>query len=162
MPSRLITADCPRIDDDGETGEVLRRGADHRRSADVDHLDRFGVGDAGTRDRALERIEVDRHQVEALDAVLGEGRAVRGLGAVGEDAAVDLRMQGLDPTVEYLRETGDFGDPGDRQAGCLEVLLRAAGRDELEAEPGEAASELGEAGLVGDGEESAERGGDGR
>ena len=42
---------------------VLRRGADHRRPADVDVLDALVVGLAG-RDRRLERVEVDHEEVD--------------------------------------------------------------------------------------------------
>ena len=40
----------------------------------------------------------------------------------GQDAAVDLRVQGLDPAVHHLGEAGDVGDVGDRQAGVGERL----------------------------------------
>ncbi len=96
-----------RVDDDGEAGEILGRGPDHRRSADVDHLDGLRLVDAGAGDRAFERIEVHHHEVEGLDAVLRQGCAMRRLRAVGEDAAVDLRMQRLDAAVEDLGEAGD-------------------------------------------------------
>ena len=53
--------------------------------------------------------------------------------AIRQQAAVDPRMERLDPAVEHLREAGHGGDVGDRQAGVAQRPGRAAGRDELEA-----------------------------
>ena len=60
-----------RIDQHRHVGMVLGRGAQHRRPADVDVLDRFVIGAVGPRDRRGERIEIDDQQVDRLDAVLG-------------------------------------------------------------------------------------------
>ncbi len=38
---------------------------------------------------------------------------VLGIGRVGEDAAVDLRVQRHDPMTENRRESGEFSDVGD-------------------------------------------------
>jgi hypothetical protein len=51
-------------------GEVLGRGPEHRRSADVDHLDRLLFADAVSADDLREGIEVDAHEVERLDGLL--------------------------------------------------------------------------------------------
>ena len=55
--------------------------------------------------------------------VLLERGHVLGIVADGEDAAVDARVQRLDPAVEHLGKAGDLGDvahrqPGVRQAPC--------------------------------------------
>ena len=55
-----------------------------------------------------------------------------GLLPVGEDAAVDGRMQGLDPAVHDLGEAGDLGDAGDGQPGLLQMAGRAPGGDHLD------------------------------
>jgi hypothetical protein len=47
---------------------VLRRGAQHRRAADVDVLDRVLEAAVRIGDRRLERIEVDDDEVDRLDA----------------------------------------------------------------------------------------------
>ena len=65
--------------------EVLRRAAQHRRAADVDHLDRLRLGDALLRRDLLEGIEVDADEVERLDAVLLERRDVVVAVAARED-----------------------------------------------------------------------------
>ena len=69
----------------------------------------------------LERIEVDHHQIDGLDAQLGDGLHVAGPVPVGQDAAVDGRMQGLDPAVHDLGEAGDLRDAGDGQPGFSQV-----------------------------------------
>ena len=48
---------------------------------------------------------------------LGELVAVRLQPQVGQQAGVHLRVQGLDPAVQALREAGHLLDRGDRQAG---------------------------------------------
>ena len=94
------------IDDDADVGVVLRRGADHRRTADVDQLD------AGV---ARERIEVDDDEIDRLDAVLGHVGLVLGHRRVGEHAAVDLRMQRHHTVAEDRRHPGELGDVGHRR-----------------------------------------------
>ena len=51
-----------RISDNGDEIVVLGRRTDHRRTADIDILDRGGVV-GPTRDRLLEGVEVDDHEV---------------------------------------------------------------------------------------------------
>ena len=76
--------------------EVLRRGPDQGGAADVDLLDavveRGPPGHGGP-----ERIQVHHHQVEGLDAVRLQLRQVLGLALVGQDPAVDARMERFDP-----------------------------------------------------------------
>ena len=57
-----------------------------------------------------ERVEVRHDEVERLDAVRLEVGAVRLLAAVGEQAAVDLRVQRDHPVVEHLGHAGDVLD----------------------------------------------------
>jgi hypothetical protein len=59
-----------RIGDDADKTVVFRGGTHHRRSADVDLLDRFLARHAGLGDRRLERVEVDHHEIDRGDAVL--------------------------------------------------------------------------------------------
>ena len=67
---------------------VLGGGAHHGRAADVDELDRRVRG---------ERVQVRDHEVDGVDAVGLQVGQVLGLGAVGQDPAVDLGVEGLDP-----------------------------------------------------------------
>ena len=66
-----------------------------------------------------------------------------------EQAAVDRRVQRLDPAVEHLRKAGVRGDLGHLEAGVREQPRGAAGREQLRAERGQLARELDDAGLVG-------------
>ena len=125
---------------------VLRRRAQHRRSADVDHLD---------LPLALERVEVHADDVERLDLVLVERGQVVARVAPREDARVDARVEGLHAPAEQLGHLRQLLDVRDLEAELLEVRRRAAARDQLEPEPGQAACELVEAGLVPDGDQGA-------
>ena len=141
--------------DDRGVRVVLRRGADHRRAADVDVLDHLGVGDPAPRRRALERIEVHAHEVDRLDVVLLERLRVLGVLADGEQAGVELRVQRLDAAVHDLGEAGVVRDRADRDAGLLERGRGAAGRDELDPQLLEALGEVHDPALVADGQQRA-------
>ena len=60
--------------------------------------------------RGRERVEVDDHEVERLDAELGELVPVGLQPQVREDARVHARVQRLHATVEALREPGELLD----------------------------------------------------
>ena len=90
---------------DRDVGVVLRRRANHRRPANVDVLD-AGREVAAGGDRLLERVEAHVEQVDAADAVLGHSARVLGRIPHAQEAAMDDRMQRLDPPVHHLRITG--------------------------------------------------------
>jgi hypothetical protein len=58
---------------------VLRRRADHRRTADVDVLDRLRLGHALAGDGLLEGIEVHADEVDRLDPLGRKRRHVLGI-----------------------------------------------------------------------------------
>jgi hypothetical protein len=93
-----------------------------------------------------ERVEVHHHQVDGgmPCAAMAWPGAPAGRGGC-EDAAVHLRVQGLDAAVEHFREAGVVGDFGDRQAGFAQHLGGAAGGQELDAERGQGAGEVDDA-----------------
>jgi hypothetical protein len=93
---------------------VLGRGADHRRAADVDVLDHLGVVNAAAGCGALEGIEVDAHQIDEFDLVLGGLAQMLGVVAQREQASVELGMQGLDPPVHDLGEAREVLDRAHR------------------------------------------------
>src|SRR4029453_4257893 len=101
----------------------------------------------------LERIEVHHHHVHRRDTLVAEGRSGRGAPATGQDAGVDLRVQGLHAAVEDLGEPGDLGDAGDLHSLLGQLLGGAAGGDDLEAAVGQAAREVGDAFLAVDGQD---------
>ena len=85
------------------------------------------------RDGRLEGVEVHDHQIDRRDAVRLGGAGVLGVAADGEQAAVDLGVQGLDAAVHHLGKAGVRGDVGHGDAGVLQGLGRAAGRQDLDA-----------------------------
>jgi len=103
-----------RTGHDRHRGVVLGGGPDHRGAADVDLLDALVRRRTGEHGLA-ERVEVGDHQVEGFDAELVELPHVRVESAVGQDAGLHLGVEGLDPSVEALREPGQLLDLGDRQ-----------------------------------------------
>src|SRR3989338_4467490 len=135
------------VDHDGHVFVVLRRGADHGWAADVDVLDGVGQVTAGLGDSGGERIEIDRDQVDWLDAVLVHYRSVDG--ATAEDASVDFRVQGLDATVHHFREAGVVGHFHCSDAVVLEQLVSAAGGEDFHIQGDELAGKLEDVGLVG-------------
>ena len=135
--------------------KILGGGADHGGSADVDVLDQLFESHAGLGSSFFEGVEIHHDHVDRLDAVLGDGGDVRGILAAMQDASMHFGMQRLDAAVEHFREAGEFGDVFDGDAGIAQQLGRASGGDEFDAEAGELAREIDEAGLVGDAEDGA-------
>ena len=100
---------------------ILRRGAHHRRTPDVNVLHdqrrvcpaRHGVG---------ERIEVDDNQVKRLNPERIQLFHVGVVSSVGEDASVDRRVQRFNASVERFgkpRDLADFHDVDSRVSnGC--------------------------------------------
>ncbi len=142
-----------RIDQGGDVLVVLGRGAQHRRSADVDVLDRIVHAAIRRGGSLLERIQVDDQQVDALDAVRGHHRIV--LAAPAEQATVDFRMQGLDPAVHDFRKSGDVGDFTHGESRFAQRACGAAGGNEYDAERVQATRQVDEAGLVGHAQQRA-------
>ena len=113
-------------------------------------------GNAGLGGGLLKGIQVDHDHVDRLRSSCScDGCHVPAFAANVEEAAVDLGVQGFDAAVEHLGEAGEVGDVADGEAGFAEGPGGAAGRDELDAMPGERAGEVEEAGFIGDGEEGA-------
>ena len=102
------TAIVARIDHHGDRGVILRGGAYHGRAADIDVLDRILVAAVGPRHGRGERIEIDRQQIDRLDAVLAHHLFVQA--AASQEPAVNFRMQSLDPASHDLRKAGVLGD----------------------------------------------------
>ncbi len=73
---------------------VLRGGPHHRRTSDIDHLNRR---------LRREGVEVAGDEPDRLDAVRFEICSVLFLVEIGQDPAVDPRVEGLHPAAEHLR-----------------------------------------------------------
>ncbi len=144
------------VDHDGDILVVLRRAADHGRAADIDILDGVRQGATGLGHGGGERVEVDRHQIDRRDAVLGHDCTVQITTA--EDAAVDLRMQGLHPAIHHFREAGVVGDFDGGDAILAQQLEGATGGQDLDAKGFEFTGEVDDAGLVGHADQRAAHG----
>ena len=141
------------IDEHGDGGEVLGGRAHHRRAADVDRLDDVALARLAPRGHVPERVEVDDHEVDRLDAVLGQRGLVARVVAAGEQRAVHARVQRLDAAAEHLGDARQILDARRLQAVLAEVGRGAAGRDQLDAELDQAMRKLQQAGLVRDRDE---------
>ena len=89
--------------------------------------------DAGPGDRRLERIEVHDDEVDRLDALGLERGEVVGDVAAGEDAAVELGVERLDPAAEDLGLAGVVGDLGHLEPGLGQRRARAAAGQQVDA-----------------------------
>ncbi len=141
------------IDHNGHVFVVLGRRADHGRAADVDVFDGGRQVTAGFVDGGFERVEVDGHQVDRLDAVLVHDRVVGA--ATAEDAAVDFRVQGLDPTVHHFCETGVVRDFYCGHAVVLQQFEGPARGEDFHAQSFQLTGKFEDPGLVGDTDQGA-------
>jgi hypothetical protein len=144
-----------RVGEHGHRGVVLGRRPHHGRSADVDEvlgprgpvLEGLGVG--------AERVHVDHHQVEGLDALGPEVGGVRGVGGIGQDAAVHPGVQGDHPVAQDGGEPGQLGQVGDRQPRVAQGRGGAARGHQVDPQVGQLAGERGDTGLVVDREQGS-------
>ena len=147
-----------RVDDHGDVREVLRGGADHRRAPDIDLLHRV-VRRNPLHDLLLEGVEVHDDQIDRLDAELFALLAIGRIIAARENAAVDLRVEGLHAAAEDLGGAGVVLDRAHLDPAVAERPGGAAGGENLDAVVLQLGRELDDAGLVGDRDQ---RTGDGR
>ena len=138
-----------RIDDHRDIAMVLGRRAQHGRAADVDVLDCVLKRAIGLGDRLLERIQVHDQQIDGADVVRLERGHVFGQIAAREDAAMDLRMQGLDAAIEHFGKAGVIGHLGHGHALFGEQFGGAARGQNAHAERREVARKIDDARLVG-------------
>src|SRR2546422_5830133 len=85
---------------DADARVVLRRGADHRGTTDVDLLDRLVERDPGPRYRRLEGVERDDDEIDRRDPVLVERFEVNGGVPPRQNAGADHRGKRLDTAGE--------------------------------------------------------------
>ena len=119
-----------RLDDHADMLPVLRRGAQQRRTADVDVLDRVVERAAVLRDGLAKRVEIDDDEVDGGNRVRCQRRRMLGDVPPRENSGVHLRMERLDAAIEHLGKAGVVADLGDRKPGVRERLRRAARRQE--------------------------------
>jgi hypothetical protein len=90
--------------------------------------------------------------------VFGDGRKIVGPIAPRENAAEDSRVKRLDASIEHFRKAGVFSDIANRQALVGEKLASAARAEQLHAGGGQPSSEVGQAKLIADTDDSAAKG----
>src|SRR5262249_12430207 len=125
-----------------------RGGSNHRRTANINLLNRLGFSDVFADDRLFEWVEIDHNHVDWLNSVFAHGRNMFCLVAQSEQCAVNLRMQSLDPAVHHFRETGYRGNVTDVDAVFAEDRCRASGTDDFDAKLFEFAREIDDARFV--------------
>jgi hypothetical protein len=106
-----------RINDDQNVPKVFRRRPHHARAADVDLLDELVKPHTRLRGGFGERIEIHDHHVDWLDPMASDRLQILRMVTAGEDAAVDVGVEGLHAAVHHFGESGDLRHVGDRQPG---------------------------------------------
>ena len=128
--------------------------ADHSIPFRPDHgqdiLDDLGA--LGTlRHGRFERIEIDHHQIDRADGMLLHRGDMIVLVAQGEQPAVHLGMQRLDPAIHHLRELSHVGNVFHRDARFRDRLLRATRGEQLHTHFAQLFRSLNKARLIGNG-----------
>ena len=118
-----------RIHDHSDRGVVLGRRAQHGGSADIDVLDRILIAAVAAGNRRGKGVEVHDQKVDRRDAVLLHDGLVQP--APAEQAAMDARMQRLDPPVHDLGKAGVVTDFPYRDAFLRKQLGCATGGKEF-------------------------------
>ena len=138
---------------------VLGGRPHHRRTADVDVLDGLSQRAVGFGYGLREGVKIDYEDVDGGYPRGADGFHVRGHVAPRQDAGMHFRMQGLDASIEHLREAGVGADLGDLQARVLQHLRGAAGGQQRDTEARQATRNLDDSGLVGDADQRLSGGG---
>ena len=89
-----------RVHHNRDVVEILRRRAQHGRSADVDVFDAFLEGHTGLEHRLFKRIEIDDEQVDIFNPQFFTFFLMLRIVPNVQNAAVNQRMQGFNPTVQ--------------------------------------------------------------
>ena len=106
------------IDDHRHPIVILGCGADHGGAAHIDVLDCI-VPIGAARHGGLERIEVDRQEIDVGDAMGGLRRPMLGVAAHRQQSAMHLWVQGFHAAIHDFGKTGKACDIGYRKArGC--------------------------------------------
>ena len=95
---------------DGNVLPIFCCRPQHRWSADVDIFDGVFHSNTFFADGLGERVEIDAYQVDKLYFITAESSQVFGVVALGEQPAVNFRVQGLYSAVAYLGETSNLTD----------------------------------------------------
>ena len=106
----------------------------HPNYADINLLDGFLATHVGTGNRSGKRVKIHDDKLNGTDVVLCEGLAVSRVSVPRQDSSVDSRVEGLDPSIQNLWETGPFRNPGHAHTLCLQGTGRATSRHNLNSQ----------------------------
>ena len=143
------------VHDHRDGGVVLGRGAQQGGAADVYVFHRLFQRAARPRHGLLERVEIHDDEVNRRDVMLAQRGDVGVLIAPGEDAAVDLGVQGLEAPVQQLGKAGVVRHLDRLDAAAGEQPGGAAGGQDLDALRLQRAREFDDAVFVRDADQSA-------
>ena len=111
---------------DGNVLPIFCCRPQHRWSADVDIFDSFFHNNSFFADGLGERVEIDAYQVDKLYFVTAESCQVFGVVALGEQPAVNFRVEGFYSAVAYLGKTRNLTDVYYLYTRVLQQLHSAA------------------------------------
>ncbi len=100
---------------------ILGGRAQHRRTADIDVLDRVVERALRMCDGLLERIQIDNKNFDRVDRVISKRLHVRRIGPMREQACMNARIKRLHAPIEYLGKTGVL-----RYFGHFDTVLASA------------------------------------
>ena len=108
------------VNDYRDIGVVFCGRSHHRRPTNINLLDDvFALGAGGHR--LHEGVQIHDHETKRLNTKIFEGGAVVGVTQVGQNPAVDRRVQCFYSTVQSFGKTGHLADIGDRNS-CFAKL----------------------------------------
>ena len=136
------------VADHGDALAVLRRGAEHGRSAYVDVFDGVGEGHTLLGHGGLEGVQIHYHHVDQADAVVGELFHVVYVITASEQGAVNLGVECLHATSADFRKTCDLADACHGQSALQQHLHGASGGDDLPSHILEGCGELHNASFI--------------
>src|SRR4029077_12880321 len=125
--------------------------ANHRGPTDVNILNCVGQCHLWFGDGSFERVQIHNHHVDRLKAAFARFGLVLWVAALEEKTAMHTRMQRLDPTVENLWKSGEFGILAHRNLFLPQKVRRSASGNDVHTLPLEPARKRSNTGFVGDG-----------
>ena len=112
---------------------VLGGASEHRRSPNIDLLDRFRKIDSRAGHGFLKGIKVHHHQIDHFHTLGFGGFPVGRIVSEAKQTTMHLGMQGLNPPIHHFRKTGVLADIGYLQPNLPQQTGSSTGRKEAES-----------------------------
>ena len=144
-----------RVRDHSYAFEILRGGAQHRGTADINVLDQLFGGEASFRGCRFEGIQIHDHKIDRCDAMFRGLLLVFRVAAAEEQAAVDFGVQGFHAAAEHFGPAGEIGNVAHGDAGFAQELGGSAGGENFDLQRGEPLGKFHDSGFVEDTDERA-------